>query len=158
MQNFDFLKILALLYLTGASMVACASEFTDTPTLTPVAASDLQKIYWTDMGDRWEHDGPGTIQRSNLDGSEAEYLIYGLGNPNGIALDLSAGKIYWTEMNLRKTQRANLGGSGVEDLITSGLVGPTGIALDLSAGKIYWTDAGTEKSSALIWTAQKLKI
>ena len=44
-------------------------------------------------------------------------LIY----PKGIALDLSSGKMYWTDSGTRKIQRANLDGSGVEDLVTSGL-------------------------------------
>ena len=61
--------------------------------------------------------------------------------------DAGAGKMYWTDRGTGKIQRANLDGSGVEDLVTSGFVDPTGLALDLGAGKMYWTDAkvGTEK-------------
>ena len=41
-------------------------------------------------------------------------------------------KIYWTEYGSNIIGRANLDGSGPEDLITSGLNGAEGIALDLS--------------------------
>ena len=54
--------------------------------------------------------------------------------------------MYWTNWeDTGKIQRANLDGSGVEDLVTSGLDIPRGIALDLAGGKMYWTDWGTEK-------------
>ena len=59
-----------------------------------------------------------------------------------------AGKMYWTDWwTGHKIQRANLDGSGVEDLVTStsGLVWPQGLALDLGAGKMYWTDWWTDK-------------
>ena len=59
-----------------------------------------------------------------------------------------AGKMYWTDWwTGHKIQRANLDGSGVEDLVTStsGLVWPHGLALDLGAGKMYWTDWWTNK-------------
>ena len=56
-----------------------------------------------------------------------------------------AGKMYWTDIGTRKIQRANLDGSGVEDLVTSGLISPHGLALDLGAGKMYWTDRETDK-------------
>ena len=53
--------------------------------------------------------------------------------------------MYWTDLNTAKIQRANLDGSGVEDLVTSGLSGPLGLALDVGAGKMYWTDWETNK-------------
>ena len=65
--------------------------------------------------------------------------------PIGLALDLAGGKMYWTDYATDKIQRANLDGSGVEDLVTSGLDWPVGIALDLAGGKMYWTDRGTDK-------------
>ena len=53
--------------------------------------------------------------------------------------------MYWTDYSASKIQRANLDGSGVEDLVTSGLSNPFGIALDVAGGKMYWTDEGTDK-------------
>ena len=43
-----------------------------------------------------------------------------------------AGKMYWTDLSTAKIQRANLDGSGVEDLVTSGVFVPAGLALDLA--------------------------
>ena len=86
------------------------------------------------------------IQWSNLDGSGVQDLVTtGLGDPSGIALDVSGGKMYWTDGVTDKIQRSNLDGSGVQDLVTTGLEIPFGIALDVSGGKMYWTDWGTEK-------------
>jgi len=96
------------------------------------------KMYWTDFH-------TGKIQRSNLDGSNGEDLVTGLrGSPRGIALDVSSGKMYWTEYDYDtgtgKIQRSNLDGSNREDLVTGLRGGPYGIALDVSSGKMYWTD------------------
>ena len=52
----------------------------------------------------------------------------------------SPGKVYWTDIGTHKIQRANLDGSGVEDLVTSGITNPHGIALDPAGGKMYWAD------------------
>ena len=57
----------------------------------------------------------------------------------------AVGKMYWTDFGTDKIQRANLDGSGVEDLVTSGLNDPWGLALDVGARKMYWTDFGTDK-------------
>ena len=51
------------------------------------------------------------------------------GGPAGIALDVSGGKVYWTEGTGHKIVRADLDGSNVQELITTGLNGPRGIAL-----------------------------
>ena len=102
--------------------------------LTPRHPFQIIKLYWTDYL-------TGKIQRTNLDGTEIEDLVMGLDAPEGIALDVSSGKMYWT--NWRKIQRANLDGSAVEDLAMH-LDRPRGIALDVSAGKMYWTDEARE--------------
>jgi DNA-binding beta-propeller fold protein YncE len=52
--------------------------------------------------------------------------------------------MYWADKGTDKIQRANLDGSGVEDIIT-GLTYPAGIALDIPGGKIYWTDFYNDK-------------
>jgi len=83
------------------------------------------------------------IFRANIDGTNKEELIANdlrVDNPRGIALDLVAGKIYWTEVNYNGIYRANLDGTGIEDLVTSGVENPASIALDLNNGKMYWTD------------------
>ena len=56
-----------------------------------------------------------------------------------------AAKMYWTDYGANMIRRADLDGSGIEDVVVTSLDNPYGIALDVEAGKIYWTDAGTEK-------------
>ena len=57
----------------------------------------------------------------------------------------SRGRMYWTDWETDKIQRANLDGSQVEDLVSTGLDYPSGLALDVAGGKMYWIDAGTDK-------------
>ena len=83
----------------------------------------LEKMYWVDIETE-------KIQRANLDGSQVEDLVVaGLDAPISIALDVAAGKMYWTDDN--KIQRANLDGSQVEDLTTSFTA--SAIALDVAS-------------------------
>lgn len=94
------------------------------------------KIYWTDMS-------AGDIQRANLDGSNAEVILEGgIRGPESIALDGTAGNMYWTDWNgdTGKIQRSDLDGSNSETLVV-GLNRPGEIALDLVAGKMYYTDS-----------------
>jgi sugar lactone lactonase YvrE len=97
------------------------------------------KMYWTD----WP-SATGHIQRANLDGSDIETLLSGLSGPWGLALDVPGGKMYWTEFAINKIRRANLDGTGVEDLVTVGLSHPNGIALDTGSGLMYWGDGASE--------------
>ena len=110
-------------------------------TVTSASPSGEWKLYWADAD-------TDKIQRSNLDGSGVEDLVT-TGVGFGIALDVAAGKMYWTVSDFEgdgdKIQRSNLDGSGVEDLVTTGLGLPFGITLDVAAGKMYWTDWGTGK-------------
>ncbi len=93
-----------------------------------VTVSQMPQIYWTSAG---------RIQRANLDGSNIEDLVTGLGSPRGPALDVAGGKMYWTSAG--RIQRANLDGSNIEDLVT-GLDWAGDLALDVAGGKMYWTD------------------
>ena len=75
-------------------------------------------------------------------------MTSGLSGPEGIALDVADGKMYFVDNHQSspfqssgsKIQRANLDGTGVEDLVTSGLAAPKDIALDVAGRKVYWTD------------------
>ena len=107
----------------------------------PPPTTGASKLYWTDS-----NRSASKIQRSNLNGSNVEDLVTsGLDGPISLALDMTGGKMYWTEGGAYKIQRANLNGSGVEDLYTTSasLEIPYGIALDVAGGKMYWTVGGT---------------
>ena len=109
------------------------------------------KIYWASS--TWNTTTNawvgGKIRCADLDGSNMRTLVTGLDDPQGIALDVAGGKMYWTSQRdlnratntfTGKIQSADLDGSSVRDLVT-GLEPPRGgIALDIAGGKIYWTD------------------
>ncbi|PYQ09949.1 MAG: hypothetical protein DMF83_01635 [Acidobacteria bacterium] len=87
--------------------------------LDPVAG----KMYWVAGG------GNATIQRANLDGSNAEPLIPVVG-ARGLAVDLATHQIYWTsDASPPAIMRADL--SGLHTLVPEGLVDPWAIALDV---------------------------
>ena len=62
--------------------------------------------------------GAGSIRCGNLDGSDLQTLVTGLGSPGGIELDTLGGKMYWRDWSTDKIQRANLDGSNVEAVVT----------------------------------------
>jgi sugar lactone lactonase YvrE len=85
--------------------------------------------------------GKGSVQRANLDGSGAEYVV-----PKGgtyfakqIQLDLAHGKAYWSDRDGLKIQRCNLDGTQNEILI-SGVDHPVGMALDVAKGVFYFSE------------------
>ena len=103
------------------------------------------KMYWTDWGEAGTgaRFGKQNIKRANLDGSNIETLVtssHGIYFPEGIALAVAGGKMYWTDYSADRIQRANLDGSNVQTLVALGLEGPRGIAVDAAGGKMYWTD------------------
>jgi len=116
------------------------------------------KLYWSDReGMR--------VMRANIDGSSVETLIEtGHGAADranqsnwcvGLALDVGAGKIYWTQKgghppNTGSIRRANLEipkgmtaahRSDVEILV-DGLPEPIDLDVDLRTRTMYWTDRG----------------
>lgn len=118
-----------------------------------------RKLYWCDReGMR--------IMRSNLDGSKIETLIdtsEGDARPGkdikkwcvGIALDVEAGQLYWTQKgpdnagegrifraNLEIPKGQNPASRKDIELLYDGLPEPIDLELDLANRMIYWTDRG----------------
>jgi low density lipoprotein receptor-related protein 5/6 len=85
---------------------------------------DSNKMYWCDLG-------TDSLYRSDLDGSNIEALLASeYGTPVGIDLDLAAGKIYYSDSGAgSKIKRANLDGTGVQDLISTGIGACYGLTL-----------------------------
>jgi len=84
------------------------------------------------------------LYRCDPDGSHQELLLT-LDTHNyvrGMAIDPVGGKIYWSSSDgyvagNGKIRRANLDGSGVEDLVV-GMIYPYGMAIDMATGKMFW--------------------
>ncbi|XP_078669811.1 low-density lipoprotein receptor-related protein 4-like isoform X3 [Branchiostoma floridae x Branchiostoma belcheri] len=100
------------------------------------------------------HDAPetmllfaarGSIRRISLDTGDHTDVILPLPDiQNVIALDFDSyeGKLYYTDVQLDKIRRANLNGTGMEDIVYRDLVTADGIAVDWIARNLYWTDTG----------------
>ena len=97
---------------------------------------DAGKIYWTALYSHGDYT-TAEVLRANLDGSNIERLTHYLDHPEGLALDLVEGKMYWTAWE--KIRRADLDGSNVEEVVT-GFWYLEDIALDVRGEKIYWTN------------------
>ena len=82
---------------------------------------DGGRLYWVDGG----------IHSVNLDGQDSRTHINVEGDLSGMALDIAQGKIYWTNRERDKIQRANLDGTNIEDLVTIGVRFPLDIALGI---------------------------
>lgn len=83
-----------------------------------------EKIFWA-CG--------SAIKCARLDGTQIQTLVeLSMTKTRGIALDLSAGKMYWTEFtgepDTTRIRRANLDGSVVEDFVT-GLSNPSFVTI-----------------------------
>lgn len=78
-------------------------------------------------------DGGGVTPLSVI--PTADWLVVGL------AVDASAGKVYWTHgaFNQGAIRRANLDGTNVETIV-AGLSNARGLALDAAGGYVYWSD------------------
>ena len=79
---------------------------------------DEGHMYWTDG--YWEK-----IQRANLDGTEVEDILeFAFGFPVSLYLDARTDKLYWLDDDIgsgsARFRKANLDGSGLEDLYSGG--------------------------------------
>src|ERR1700675_1340952 len=82
----------------------------------------------------------------NPDGSDRKVLVTECRLPDGIAVDVEAGHIYWTNMgvpsrNDGSIERADLDGRNRETIIPQGgTFTPKQVQLDKRNGKLYWSD------------------
>jgi hypothetical protein len=89
----------------------------------------------------------GHVFSMNPDGSGKEILVSGCRWPDGIAVDVDAGHIYWTNMggnpkvNDGSIERADLAGRNRITIVPEGATfTPKQIHLDKENGKLYWSD------------------
>lgn len=122
--------------LDGKSVVGLVASSTRLNGIAIDAA--VSKIYYTK---EINSEVLSSICVSNLDGSGQQTIIANAGNEaEDIALDLVAGKIYWTDWTGQKVRRANLDGSSIEEIYSTQSGNPYGITLDLASQKVYWTE------------------
>ncbi|MCB1036906.1 MAG: hypothetical protein KDD47_23975, partial [Acidobacteria bacterium] len=80
-------------------------------------ATVRRKVYWTDMAN-------GQIHRADLDGSAPEMVVSGLDRPHDVAIDSTAGRMYWVEgiqgndVPGASIRSSTLDGAGVVDVVT----------------------------------------
>ena len=112
-------------------------------------------IFWSTMGRPNENDG--SVMRADLDGSNVTVIVPpgGTFTAKQLKLDSQHGKLYWSDREGMRIQRANLDGSGLETLVETGRGDAdradakhwcVGIALDVAGGKMYWTQKGNDNA------------
>jgi hypothetical protein len=88
----------------------------------------------------------GRIFSLNPDGSDSKTLVTGCRLPDGLAVDLAAGYIYWTNMgvphkNDGSIERADLDGGNRRFIIPEGgTFTPKQLHLEKRYAKLYWSD------------------
>jgi hypothetical protein len=86
------------------------------------------------------------IHSMSPDGSDRKVIVTDCHLPDGIAVDVEAGHIYWTNMgvpnlNDGSIERADLDGSNRRVVVPQGVTfTPKQIHLDKKNGKLYWSD------------------
>jgi hypothetical protein len=88
----------------------------------------------------------GLIHTMNPDGSDKKAIVSNCRLPDGIAVDVAAGHIYWTNMgnpalNDGSIERADLDGENRRVIVPEGgTYTPKQLHLDKENGKLYWGD------------------
>ena len=102
---------------------------------------DNEKIYFTVSGGTSDRG----VYRCNLDGSNVEFLVADDRRPEGIALDVNNGYMYWASLQDNVIYRSNLDGTDKLLNVTVGLNGPIDVELDIDNEYIYWCESLGDK-------------
>jgi DNA-binding beta-propeller fold protein YncE len=91
--------------------------------------------------------GAGRVLSANPDGSDLKTLVSeGRKLPDGLAVDVAAGHLYWTNMGNPKANdgtlfRSDLDGGNLTTIIApGGTFTPKQLQIDKPSGKLYWSD------------------
>ena len=93
-----------------------------------------------------EASGEGRLFTINPDGSDKTFLVTGCPVPDGVAVDIQAGHIYWTNMgvppaNDGSIERVDLDGGNRTTIVPSGgTYTPKQLHFDVVSRKLYWSD------------------
>jgi sugar lactone lactonase YvrE len=111
--------------LTDAPVVPTGITLRDPRGIVVDAAGG--RIYWTDI-----LAGAG-VYSARTDGTDAQLLCADAGTLNGVALDLSARRIYWTNQSDETIKVGAMDGPCNPSIVVGGLVNPFAIALSTNA-------------------------
>ena len=93
-----------------------------------------------------EASGAGRLFSMNPDGSDKTTLVTGCAVPDGVAVDVEAGHIYWTNMGMPPVndgsiERVDLDGGNRTTIVPSGgTYTPKQLHFDTVDRKLYWGD------------------
>jgi DNA-binding beta-propeller fold protein YncE len=93
-----------------------------------------------------EASGDGRLFSVNPDGSDKTFLVTGCPVPDGVAVDVQAGHVYWTNMGVPRAndgsiERVDLDGTNRTTIVPSGgTYTPKQLHLDEEGRKLYWSD------------------
>jgi sugar lactone lactonase YvrE len=100
----------------------------------------VARIFFLDLG-------AGRVLSANPDGSDLRTLVNeGRKLPDGLAVDVAAGHLYWTNMGNPKANdgsifRSDLDGRNMKTIIAPGnTFTPKQLQIDKPNGKLYWSD------------------
>jgi hypothetical protein len=88
----------------------------------------------------------GRIHSMNTDGSDRKVIVTDCRLPDGIAVDIAAGHVYWTNMGVPNLddgsiERADIDGKNRRVIVARGATfTPKQIHFDKTNGKLYWCD------------------
>jgi DNA-binding beta-propeller fold protein YncE len=146
---------------SGGRVLSANDDGTDVQVISKSRASGpdgiaidagARHVYWTNMGAVSLNDG--TIERADLDGSQAMTIVPAGGTftPKQLKIDAAHGRLYWSDREGMRVMRARLDGSEIETLVETARGDEArrdarnwcvGIALDVARGKVYWTQKGS---------------
>jgi len=93
-----------------------------------------------------EASGGGRVFSVNPDGSDKKVIVTGCRVPDGVAVDVAAGHVYWTNMGLPPVndgsiERVDLDGRNRTTIVPSGVTyTPKQLHLEAVGRKLYWGD------------------
>ncbi|ORY59205.1 uncharacterized protein BCR38DRAFT_488940 [Pseudomassariella vexata] len=148
-------------------ILSCLPDGSDLQTVIPnvttlpdgITIDQINKhMYWTNMGPSFKVNN-GSIERSNLDGSDRQTIIppgsdVGVFTPKQITIAPKTRKLYWCDREGMKVMRSSLDGSNIEVLISTGSTDEdrlnsmkwcVGITVDEEHKFFYWTQKGPSK-------------
>ena len=109
------------------------------PQPAPGDTATVGRLFLLDLSDN-------RVVSLNPDGSDRKVIVTGCRFPDGIAVDVAAGHIYWTNMGVPKAndgsiERADLDGRNRKTIVPQGgTFTPKQIQLEKKSGKLYWCD------------------